>query len=175
VETGRLVRIHRRLRRVPTLDGFVVGIGIRWVILHRCTDDLDLDGYTAVRRKHVRRAELLDESSLPAQALRRMGRRPTPALDVEPTTTGTLLRTLADAFDVLTVHPEERDPKIFWIGQVTGFGTKSVSLWPVDAAARWEPVPISLPFGVITRVDFGGRYETALAAVAGPSPERLAR
>ena len=67
-EERGLVRIIRKPRAAGPVDGVVVARGIRWVVLERLSPDLDLDGYSALRWKHVKRVQSFESRSLAARA-----------------------------------------------------------------------------------------------------------
>jgi hypothetical protein len=48
--TEELVRVRRTIRKADHLNGFVVGIGERWVLLNVFDPDMFLDGYAALWR-----------------------------------------------------------------------------------------------------------------------------
>ncbi len=164
-DTG-LVEVTRSLRGCDRVHGFVVDLGLRWLVLARLSPDLDLDGYTAVRWKHVKRARLLERDHVAVRALDQRRTAPAAVPGLDPTTTGLLLRSAATTFDSVTIHPEAHDPSICWIGPIVGFETKSIRLLPIDGDGHGAPAPIRLPFDLITRIDVGSRYQTGLTAAA---------
>jgi hypothetical protein len=165
----RAVRITRTIRGADTVEGFVTSAGIRWLLIHRISTDLDLDGYTAVRWKHVKRATLLEDDHVAVRALTNWRATPLPLPDVDTTTTGLLLRSVVGSFDVVTIHPEARDTTICWIGPITGFSAKAVTIAPIDADGHYAAESVELPFNLITRVDLGTRYQTGLGLAAEAS------
>lgn len=178
LDDRRAVHVSRRIRGAEAVDGFVVATGMRWLLLQQISPDLDLDGYIAVRWKHVERVTPLDADHVAVRALTRRRITPLPPAGVDTTTTGLLLRSAAGAFDVVTLHPETSDPTICWIGPITGFSAKAVTLVPIGADGRAASESVELPFNLITRVDLGGRYQTALgyaAAARDATPLRAVR
>ncbi len=68
-EDRHAVRVTRTIRGMDPVEGFVAAAGLRWLLIHRISDDLDLDGYTALRWKHVKRATPLGADHVAVRAL----------------------------------------------------------------------------------------------------------
>jgi hypothetical protein len=82
-ESGDVVRIRRKLKRAERLEGFVVGIGKQWVLLH-LVDDVVLDGYAAVRLKDVDKVRVyVTAESFTQRALAFNGHRAQPLANVD--------------------------------------------------------------------------------------------
>jgi len=67
----------------------------------------------------------------------------------------------------VTIHREQVDPNVCWIGRVHGLDRSRVSLLEIGPDARWEDSPEEYRVAEITRVSFGGEYENALHLVGG--------
>lgn len=67
----------------------------------------------------------------------------------------------------MTLHRELVDPDVCWIGLVLSFERGQVSLLEMTPDAGWEKKPEIYRLSQITRVIFGGHYETALHLVGG--------
>ncbi len=78
-----------------------------------------------------------------------------------------LIRTAGKRFPLITIHREKADPGVCHIGQVTGVSSTSISILEVTPDAEWERSPTVYRLNQVTRVDFGGPYEDALALIAG--------
>ncbi len=181
LDKGRVVRLRRDGRHVGRLDGIVVGLGVRWVLVRPVTAEVRLDGITALRRRRLRRVDHPHPGSLVVRAM--AARDPSDdrcdavvpaaaALALDPSTTGTLLRSVATHLDGLVVWAEELDPSVCWVGHVVGFDDKGVRMLVLDEDARWVRDPLVFPFKVITRIDLGSRFEVVRRRAAGPPPVR---
>ena len=167
----RHVRIRRRIPRSGYLDGYVVARGAEWTLLAVRDSGIYLDGWTAVRTDEVRKVELRENEDFVRRALELQGEWPPvaiPGLDLDGTSE--LVRSAADRFPLVTVHTEHDAPDECYIGSVLRITSRSVHLLDIDTDAKWETTPRKWPLRSITRVDVGGRYEAALAAVGGPPP-----
>ncbi|WP_141704242.1 hypothetical protein [Planobispora rosea] len=54
--SGKPVRVWRGIDRADRLDGYVVGVGEKWALLHTVSEEIRLDGYSAVRLADVEHA-----------------------------------------------------------------------------------------------------------------------
>jgi hypothetical protein len=71
------------------------------------------------------------------------------------------------AFPLVTIHREQVDPDVCWIGRVQGLDRGRVSLLEIGPDAQWDDFPEEYRVKEITRVNFGGEYEGALHLVGG--------
>lgn len=167
------LRIRRGVQNNEVVHGTVLEIGTDWILLASLRDGGYLDGYTALRIQDLRLVEA-EETFLPV--LKKDAQWPPKkpsTLDIA--NPRTIMETAAAEETLVAVFQEAKRPDTCLIGAPMDWGKKSVWLLTVDPAAQWEDFLIKLPFKDITRISFGGDYETALLRVAGavPSPETL--
>lgn len=166
------VRIRRRYDADP-IDGFVVGVGRRWVAVARLSDGMDPDGHDLVRIKDIRKVGIGNGSAV-------LGERVLKARDHWPLT-GPVVR--LDSLDevlegagrggaLVAVHAERRSPDRFWVGRLAGRDEDGgVLLDGLDAAAEWEgDEPHTFRPKELTRLTVGDAYVAALALVAPARP-----
>jgi hypothetical protein len=164
-----LVQVGRRCDS-RSLPGYAVGIGEEWLLLHVVDPDpMLLNGYSAVRLRDVRHAALLavEDNGFMDKALRARGERPRPQPRVSLRSARTVMETAARRFALVTIHEENKNSEVCWIGQPVGFQRASVELQEVTPAGRWSTRTGRYQLRSITKIDFGGGYESALAAAAG--------
>ena len=166
LDEGCLVRVTRRLGAVPPVDGVVVARGVRWVLLARLSTDLDLDGYTAVRWKQIKKVQPFDPESVPARATALAEVVPVPTELVDTTTTGSLLRSVSRSFAPVRIRCEGKVDTACEVGVVVGVVDKSVQLARLGPGAVPSASPVVIAFESITRIDFDGRYFRGLARAA---------
>lgn len=77
-----------------------------------------------------------------------------------------LIVSAASYFPLVTLYVEREDPFHCFVGRPHDWTENSLSWQEMDLAATWSPELCEWNPGTITRVDFGGQYETALARVA---------
>lgn len=166
------VRIARStLRRSNKVEGFVVAVGKVWVLLAVLDPNVDLDGYAALRLDDVSKVERRGgPDTFVGRALAARGQWPPVTVDVNLDDVADLLRTASDVAPLVTVHIEEDDPTVCYVGRPVRYSKRSVHMLDITPEAVWEKEPTEWPFVMLTRVEFGGRYEDALALVGGPPP-----
>ncbi len=103
-------------------------------------------------------------------ALKQRGERVPKRPKVTAASVGELIWSANDAFPLVTIHREKRNPDLCHIGRVIVMDKQRVSLLEINPGATWEAEPNQYPLNEITRVDFGGAYEDALHLVAGAAP-----
>jgi hypothetical protein len=166
-----LVRVSRSIRRSDKLDGFVVGIGQAWVLLALLDHNIYLNGYAALRLSDVSKVERRGgPDSFMGRALAARGEWPPVGVDVDLDSVGELIRTAAEVAPLVTLHIEEDDPTVCFIGRPVRFTGRSVHLREITSQAEWEKRPTKWAFADVTRVEFGGRYEEALTLIGGAPP-----
>ena len=69
-------------------------------------------------------------------------------------------------FPLVTIHLEEVDPDVCYIGKVSGVDKEFVKLMCITPDGEWEEEESFYYLKDITRIDFGGAYEDALDLVA---------
>jgi len=165
--------IRRSVQKNEVLHGTVLEIGKDWILLASLRDGGYLDGYTALRIEDLRLVEP-EETFLPVLKTDSHWPPKKPA-ELDIANLRTIMDTAAAKETLVAVFREAKRPDTCLIGAPMDWGKKSVWLLTVDPAAKWEDFLIKLPFKDITRISFGGDYETALLRVAGavPSPETL--
>jgi len=169
IERREFVRIRRRFEST-FVHGYVLAAGARHLVMAVVNDQLRYDGFECFRLKDVRSVETDPYAAFAQSALRLRGQRKPrlPRLDLD--STQALLESAAALAPLLTIHREKLEPDICHIGRVVAIGAKRVSLLEIGPDAKWDEVEVTYPIKEITRVDFGGGYEDALALVGGPSP-----
>lgn len=74
------------------------------------------------------------------------------------------------AAPMVAVHVEFYRPDICWEGRILNVDDKEVHLLEVSTEGVWLRKPRVIDTEDVTRLDFGGDYERALALVAGEPP-----
>jgi hypothetical protein len=166
-----LIQLARLIPRADKLEGFVVGVGREWLLLHLLNPDLFLDGHAALRIDDARGVKGLGSASFASRALRHFHERPRPLPAIELGSTSSLIRSTAKNFSLATIHLERRDPNVCFIGVPIARTRRLLKLLEITPQARWNEKASIYQLADITRVEVGGRYEKALLAVGGPAPQ----
>lgn len=165
------MQLTRSIKRSDKIDGFVVAVGRRWVLLAVLDDLIILNGFVAVRCDDVARVQRRGgPESFVGRALASGGQWPPAPTEVELDAPAGLLQTAAAKWPLLTLHFELDDPTVCYVGRPVGFTKRSVEWRDISPEADWSTDVAKRPLSQLTRVEFGGRYEEALAAVGGEAP-----
>lgn len=166
-----LVRIRRWIPESSSVEGFVVGVGRRWVVLAQLSDRIALDGWSLLRLKDIQAVKVNpDSDSFPAQVLRRRSQWPPVSPPVDLDDTVAVITTAPAVAPLLAVHEEFSRPDICWIGKVRSVNDTKLRLHEVDSDAGWRQKVSTIDPDSVTRIDLGGGYEEALHLVAGEPP-----
>lgn len=166
IATREFVRIGRRFEDTP-IHGYVLAAGPRHFVMALVNDRVWYDGFECFRLKDIRSVAPDPYADFAKAALRLRGQRKprTPRLDL--TSMQTLLASAGALFPLVTIHREKIQPDVCHIGRVVATSDKEVTLLEIDPGAVWEEATETYSIKQITRVNFGGGYEDALALVGG--------
>ena len=143
--------------------GYVAGVGPDFVCLSIVHGDIRFNGFTCYRLRDMRRLQTPHKYAAfveDALRIRRLKRPRQPELEVG--NLRKLILTASQAFPLITIHRQKRDPDVCYIGQVFRVTPTHISLLEIGPNAEWEDAPTLYPLREITRIDFGGDYEDAL-------------
>jgi len=158
----------RYMYRDGWISGFVLETSNEWVLLHLANLELiALDGYSAVRLDRIAEAQVIEDDDLFAVRALELQRQHPHRPDVEITDHWSIFTTLPEGFPLVRVAlVGEHSDHVGRIDQVDGDG---VVLEGVSRSGEWVGSN-RYEYREIFSVQFGGAYEAALAAVAGPPP-----
>lgn len=166
-----IVRLSRSIRRSDTMEGFVVGLGQRWVLLAVLDPNMYLNGYAALRLKDVSKVKRRGgPNTFVGRVLTRRGHWPPVAVDVNLDSVGDLIASAAELGPLVTLHIEKEAPDVCFIGRPVRLTHRSVRLLEINPEAQWADQPTKWRFADLTRVEFGGKYEEALVLIGGHRP-----
>jgi hypothetical protein len=145
----------------------VIGFALDWsddlTLVHVLNSDrMELNGYSVIRNPDVRRWRPLGASGFISRALN-IG--PIYPDGISVTNWRDLLESACQRFSLLTLHREMVNPRVCYVGRVISVTERIVTLKKIDADARWGERK-RYRLHDLTKVDFGGGYEEALAIVA---------
>ena len=147
--------------------GYVVDANEKYVLLHAVDDRIELDGYVLLRMGDVTEVNFdFDTHRFIEKALAIRKQQPERPALVDLTTLETVLASIDEHFPLLVVHREEGGGVRRWVGSLESIGDKTFTLRSMEPDAKWSGVK-RIRFDEVTRIEFNGGYETALAQVAG--------
>lgn len=174
LENKRHVIIKRGIKKADLIRGYVLAIDQDWVLLAKTRDGGYPDGFSVLRTADITKVRA--DGSFEAQFLRQVGQWPpaAPSKPIDLSRPQTIITGAAAQQTIVTLYTELKWPDECYIGAPVDWEEKRVWLLEVDGRARWEHDMSAYHLKKITRIEFGGAYETALLTVAGPLPPRTA-
>jgi len=153
--------------------GFVVGFSDDLILFHVLgTDTFRLNGYTAIRTEDVKDYRDFNKDKFwQNRAARHFKISPVRPVGISLSSVPALLASISKRYPLITIHPERTRPGICYIGPLLSMTEATFTIDNLNCNAEWTG-PRRLKFSDVTRVDFGGGYEEALAFTA---PKRRKR
>jgi hypothetical protein len=166
------VVIERGIKKADQILGYVLAMDQSWMLMAKTRDGGYLDGFTALRVADVTKVRA--DSSFESQFLRHMDQWPPaePSAPIDLSGPQSIITSAAALQTLVTLYTEQKWPDECYIGAPVDWEKKRVWLLEVDGQARWERDMSAYRLKKMTRIEFGGDYEKALLAVAGPLPPR---
>jgi hypothetical protein len=168
-----LFETRSRIKAAGRTTGFVVDFSDSLILFHVLDmDTFRLNGYRVIRSEDVKEYRALDKREFwQCRALRRFDIAPVRPAGISLASVPKLLASAAERYPLITIHTERTKPDICYIGPLLGMTEATFTIDDLDCNGEWNG-PRRLRFSDITRVDFGGGYEEALAVTA---PKRRKR
>ena len=154
--------------------GFVVGFSEDLLLFHALNPDtFRLNGYIVLRLEDVKEYRAFDKPEFwRNRAVRGFGLKPVRPVGISLSSLPDLLESIAKRFPLITFHTERTKPDVCYIGSLLAKAEATFTIEDLDCNAEWTG-PRRLKFRDITRIDFGGGYEEALAATAPRARDML--
>jgi hypothetical protein len=166
--TKMVVCVRKCLEEDGCFDrGYVVDATDRHVLLHLVTDDIRLAGYVILRVDDISEVRSdFDQCQFIQKALHLRRMTPERPVLVDLNSIETILASISEHYSLMVVHREAMGQNEFSIGELDSIGDKTFCLREIDRDAKWAGIK-RMRFDEVTRIEFDGGYETALAQVAG--------
>ena len=163
--TQTLVRIDRKPKTADHYDGFVVGVGTKWLLLRREVDGGHPDGFIAVRLRDVKRVRR--DRSFSTRVAESLASWP-PVLPpgVVLDSTAGLLSSAGATRLLIGIEREALLDGAMWVGQFVAVDDKRLWMNELDTKARWRKKQRGYRLKDITTVQFDGRYLASLELAA---------
>lgn len=163
------IRLNRsKLEPGVWINGYVVDHSDKFLLVEEIDNRIRLDGYNILRKNDVSTLKIPNpRNEFYKSALRLKGerRRKPPRISLE--NTACVLESIGDSWPLIAIHREVIRPGKCFVGRVVELGQRSFVFETIDLHAKFDGELETLKYSDITRIDFGGGYETALALVAG--------
>jgi hypothetical protein len=167
-----LVEINREPNDESPLEGFLLERTKDLILLNLVNPDVVcLNGYSVIRRRDVRKLKVQRKDAFLIRALRFKNIAPSGPSGISIASWPALLESLTREFPLFTIHQEWLDSEVCFVGRLATISGGTFGLKEIDPDARWNRSR-SYKFKDLTKVDFGGGYEDALARLAVTSMQR---
>ena len=163
------VRLSRRFED-SKVRGYVFDVGPEFFLLALVSDRIWLDGFECFRIRDILDVKLDPYGEFAEAALKKLRQRRPAKPRVSVTSVESVLLSAGKLFPLVTIHRDQVDPDVCWIGRVLAVNRGRVSLLEIGPDATWDNAPTEYLLKEITRVNFGGDYENALHLVGGDPP-----
>lgn len=162
-----LIEVRSRIKGVGRTAGFVVDFSDELILFHVVErDTFRLNGYRVIRNDDIKDYRLFDSSDFwQWRAVRHFKLAPVRPDGISVVSVRELLSSVARRYPLACFHPEKRNPDVCYIGPVISMTAKTFTIDDLDCNAEWTG-PRRLKFEDVTRIEFGGGYEEALAVTA---------
>jgi hypothetical protein len=166
-----VVRITRGSFEAEGELGYVLALADELLLLLRISNQIRFDGFAVLRIRDITELEAPhSHSHFVEEVLRLRDESVAQAPGVELADIESAIRSAGKLYPILAIHREEADPEVCHVGAVASVRPESVSLFEIDPDAEWDEEPTEYSLSEITRIEFGGGYEEALALVGGKPP-----
>ena len=166
-----VVQIWRSSYESESEIGYVTSIGADLILLLCISTEIRFNGFTVIRIQDISELEAPHaHTDFVEEALHIRGESVEHAPLVDLSDIGASIRTAGELFPLVALHRELVDSTVCHIGQVVSVTPEFVSIIEIDPDAEWEREPSTYSLSEVTRIDFGGGYEEALALVGGTAP-----
>ena len=154
------------------LTGYVVDLSSDFVVIHCLSDAIILDGYTILRIQDITLVEDKPEhGAFYMEALKLRGYTPKRPVGICLNSTASILESVNKHYQLVTVHREGIRNDECTIGRIEKLTDKTVILQWLTPSAQWDGYSPRYRLTSITKIEFGGLYEDALARVARIQPD----
>ena len=162
-----LVQVKRRLKGTGRTTGFIVDFSDSLVLFHALDmDTFRLNGYTVIRKKDISYYRVFSKAEYwQVRAVRHFRLRPIRPAGISVTSLPELLKSVAEHYPLITLHPERTKPDVCFIGSLASMKELTFTMEDLNCNAEWTG-PRRIKFGDVSKVEFRGGYESALAATA---------
>src|SRR5687768_11500196 len=123
----QLVQLSRRFEDTP-IRGYVLDIGPSFFVIAIVSDRIRFDGFECFRFADLLEVKADLNIHFVETALRKRGERMPRKPSLRVTSVRDLLLTAARTFPLVTIHREEVDPTVCWIGRVCSVSEDKLSL-----------------------------------------------
>ena len=148
--------------------GFIMDYSERHVLIQLVSDRFDLDGWEVLKTPDITFIDSeFEQRKFLENTLRVRGIQPVEVQGIDLTDTRSMLRSVEKRFPLLVIHREWVSDGDCEVGRIKMAADEFYTLKSISPTAEWVDDDKVYRYSDVTRVCFGGDYETTLAKVAG--------
>lgn len=167
-EKKYLIEFDRRPKIQDRIAGFVLDFNDSLILLHLLEwDTFTLNGYIVIREQDIKRHRIFDRRDCWQYKAAKANKLKPIHPSISISSLEVAVKSVCKKFLVITVEKELVVGDACWIGTLAGFTAKTITIYDLNTSAEWSGKS-KFNLKDITRLAFGGGYETALALSAKP-------
>src|SRR5262245_23249780 len=169
-----LLEVKRTPRVLGGISGFVIDVSPTFgglLLVHRLDwDTFRLNGYSVLTMESISHYRIFDRAAnWQHRAARRLQLAPKCPMGVSLQELPVSLVSIAKRYPLLTIYVEKQNPEVCYVGSLFILMGRTFTIQELDCNAEWCGLR-RFRYADVTRIDFGGGYEAALAAAASRKP-----
>lgn len=142
--------------------GFIIDFNDDFLLIEKFDDECNYDGLTIFLRHNITRIRWSGNDIESAAKLIDSTRRQKTKINIDLTTTQTILENINNLYNHLTVHIQDIDKSVCFIGQIHEMAENSIVIHEFGTKSSLDRKFILLSIDDITRIDMNGQYENNL-------------
>jgi hypothetical protein len=142
--------------------GFVLDFNDDYLLIEKFDDECKYDGLSIFFRQNISRIRWSGNDIESVSKLIDTSKRQKGEMNINLTSIQTVLESVNSAFNHLTVHIQDIDKSVCFIGQIHEMDDHSIVIHEFGTKSSLDRRFILLELDDITRVDAGGQYENNL-------------
>ncbi len=142
--------------------GFILDFNDDFLLIEKFDDDCNYDGLTIFLRHHITRIRWSGNDIESAAKLIDLTKRERNKINIDLTSTQTVLESVNQLYNHLTVHIQDIDNSVCFIGQIHEMDENSIVINEFGTKSSLDRKFILLSLDDITRIDVNGKYENNL-------------
>jgi hypothetical protein len=163
------LRLKRPWRAAPSY-GYVVAVTKDWVAVQILLEGFYLDDVALVRLQDIKSVKMTPEQHFVSRVVGELGVPVTDFASPDDATLSDLLRMIAERAQLVMFYRRNDDFSWREVGSIRRVGEERLELHAIEGDGTWAEASGLRSLHQIERVEFGGRYLTALERFGDEAP-----
>ncbi len=142
--------------------GFILDFNDEFLLIEKFDDDCNYDGLSIFQRHNITRVRWSGNDIESVSKLIDPTKRPKIMINIDLTSINTILENVDKLYNHLTVHIQDIDKSVCFIGQIHEIDENSIVINEFGTKSSLDRRFILLSLNDITRIDVNGQYENNL-------------